>query len=84
VGKYLQRAGSSGTPDPQQRWLTFIRIHATTIVARDFFAVVTVCLRTLYVFVIMEVATRRILHHNVTAHPTADWTIAAVPGGATR
>jgi transposase InsO family protein len=44
-------------------------------VACDFFAVVTVTFRTLYVFVIMEAGTRRILHHNVTAHPTADWTL---------
>ena len=29
----------------------------------------------LYVFVIMEVGTRRIAHVNVSAHPTADWTL---------
>jgi putative transposase len=75
VGKYLQRGGPSRAPDPQQRWLTFIRNHAEAVVACDFFAVVTVTFRTLYVFVIMEVETRRILHHNVTAHPTADWTL---------
>jgi hypothetical protein len=45
--------------------LTFIRNHAEAVVACDFFAVVTVTFRTLYVFVIMEVGTRRILHHNV-------------------
>src|SRR5260370_6067886 len=49
-----------------------------------FFVVVTVSFRTLYVFVIMELGTRRILHHNVTAHPTAEWTLQqfreALPG----
>lgn len=35
----------------------------------------TAAFRVLYVFVIMEVGTRRIVHHNVTAHPTADWTL---------
>jgi hypothetical protein len=53
-------------------------------VACDFFVVVTASFRTLYVFVMMELGARRILHHNVTAHPTADWTMQqfreALPG----
>jgi transposase InsO family protein len=36
--------------------------------------VVTATFRVLYVFVVLEVGTRRILHWNVTAHPTAAWT----------
>jgi transposase InsO family protein len=41
----------------------------------DFLVVVTAGFRQLYVFVLMEVGTRRILHCNVTAHPTAAWTL---------
>ena len=63
------------TPDPKQRWLTFVHNHAKVIVACDFFVVITATFRTLYVLVLMEVGTRRILHHNVTAHPTAEWTL---------
>jgi len=55
------------TPDPKQRWLTFVRNHANVIIACDFFTVVTASFRTLYVFVIMEVSTRRIVDQNVTA-----------------
>ncbi|MBA3478599.1 MAG: hypothetical protein H0T52_09415 [Lautropia sp.] len=36
---------------------------------------VTVRFRILYVFVVLEVGTRRILHWKVTEHPTAEWTI---------
>src|SRR2546425_63407 len=31
--------------------------------------------RLVYVFVIMEIGTRRILHFNTTCHPTAEWTL---------
>ena len=85
VGKYLRRGGPVRTPDPKQRWLTFVRNHAQAIVACDFFVVVTATFRTLYVMVIMELGTRRVLHHNVTAHPTAEWAVQqfreALPGG---
>ena len=40
----------------------------------DFFVVVTATFRVIYAFVVLEVCTRRIIHWNVTAHPTADWT----------
>src|SRR3954451_11609732 len=74
VGKYLHHGGPVRTPNAGQRWLTFVRNHAEVIVACDFFVVVTATFRTLYVFVIMELGCRKILHHNVTAHPTAEWT----------
>ena len=43
--------------------------------ACDFFVAVTVTFRMLYVFVVDERGTRRLLHANVTAHPTAAWTL---------
>lgn len=55
--------------------MTFVRNHARSILACDFFVVVTARFRVLYVFVNMEVGSRRIAHFNVTDHPTAAWTL---------
>jgi transposase InsO family protein len=70
-----------------QGWSTFIRNHAKGIIACDFCVAVTATFRLLYVFVIIEHASRRLLHVNVTAHPTAPWTMqqfrAAIPADHT-
>src|SRR5262249_29231065 len=58
-----------------QRWSTFVRNHATAIVACDFFVSITATFRIVYVFVAMEVGSRKIVHWNTTEHPTAEWTI---------
>src|ERR671914_1378588 len=71
--KRFDRRRNSGIPS--QRWRTFVRNHAQAIVACDFCTVVTATFRLLYVFVLMEHATRRILHCHVTMPPTAQWTI---------
>lgn len=72
--KYLDASPSRGKI-PGQRWSTYVRNEARAIVACDSFVSVTAKFRILYVFVAMEVGSRRILHTNVTAHPTAEWTI---------
>src|SRR5437660_2675333 len=51
---------------PTQRWMTFVRNHAKAIIAADFFIVVTATFRLVYVLVIMEIGTRRVLHFNAT------------------
>ena len=56
-----------------QSWSTFVRNHAK-IAACDFVSVMTMRFRILYIFVVMEVGSRRILHVGVTEHPTAEWT----------
>jgi putative transposase len=55
--------------------MTFVKNHAQGIVACDFLVAVTVRFQVLFVFLVMEVGSRRILHYNVTPHPTADWTL---------
>jgi putative transposase len=76
VRKYMPQPldRSPGTPIQSQRWTTFVRNHAQAIVACDFCVTITATFRLLYVFVVMEHASRRLLHVNVTAHPTAEWT----------
>jgi putative transposase len=74
VGKYIKQSGRPRQP-VGQRWSTFIQNHAKAIVvACDFFTSVTATFQVLYVFVAIEIGSRRILHCNVTDHPTAEWT----------
>lgn len=76
VRKYMPErpGGRSDRWVSDQQWMTFVRNHAEAIVACDFFTVVTATFKVLYVFIVVEHATRRILRFNVTRHPTADWT----------
>jgi hypothetical protein len=55
--------------NPKQRWMTFVRSHGRGIIASDFSVVVTATFQLVYVFVIIEVATRLVVHFNVTGHP---------------
>jgi transposase InsO family protein len=75
VGKYLDCSRPRGGRTSNQRWATFVRNRAKGIVACDFMVSVTAWMRLLYVFVAMEAGSRRILHTNITAHPTAEWTL---------
>ena len=77
VRKYLPKlpAKPPGRARGDQGWSTFLRNHALFIVACDFFVVVTARFRFLYVFVVLEHASRRVIHLNATAHPTAAWTL---------
>ena len=76
------------TPDPSQRWGTFIRNHMDVTAACDFFVVPTATFKVLYVFVILSHARRQIIHINVTEHPSAEWTarqlLEAFPMGVPR
>ncbi len=73
VARYLRRIRRRG--DPGKRWLTFLQNHREVIVAFDFFAVPTITFKLLYCFFVIEHGRRRILHFNVTRHPTAEWVV---------
>ncbi len=77
IRKYMPKlpAAPPGKPRGDQRWATFLKNHARGIIACDFCVAVTATFRILYVFVVMEHASRRLIHLNATAHPTAAWTL---------
>src|SRR5436309_8649267 len=63
-----------GRLTPSQTWRTFLKNHATQLASIDFFTVPTALFRILFVFIVIQHDRRRLVHFNVTAHPTAEWT----------
>jgi transposase InsO family protein len=81
VAKYMTRRRHG---PPSQSWRTFLKNHLKSTVACDFFVVHTATFQLLFCFVILAHDRRRIVHLNVTPHPSAGWTaqqmIEAFPG----
>jgi putative transposase len=73
VARHLRRIRRRG--DPAKRWLAFLHNHREAIVAFDFFTVPSLTFRLLYCFFVIEHGRRKILHCNVTQHPTAEWVV---------
>jgi len=63
VSKYVPKR-PTGRPRGDMRWSTFLRLHAKGIIACDFFLAVTATFRQLYVFVVIEQRSRRLIHCN--------------------
>ncbi len=59
---------------PSQAWRAFLKNHARDLIALDFFTVPTATFRVLFVLVVLTHSRRRLVHFNVTEHPTAEWT----------
>ena len=64
-------------------WRAFLKTHVTELVALDFFTVPTVGFKVLFVLIVLAHDRRKVLHFNVTEHPTTQWTaqqlVAAFP-----
>lgn len=71
VQRYIRRTKSS--PEPNQNWSTFLHNHADDIWACDFLPVIDLTFRTLFVFFLIELSSRRVVHFGVTRHPTQEW-----------
>ena len=70
IAKYMVRHSKP----PSQTWRAFLKNHAQQLVSIDFFMVPTALFQVLFVFIVIQHDRRRLLHFNVTAHPTAEWT----------
>src|SRR5712664_1108905 len=79
VSRWMKRAPRD--PEPATRWLTFLRNHWEAIAAMDFFTVPTITFGVLYCFFVISHDRRRILHFNVTKHPTSSWIIQQLREG---
>jgi len=73
ISRWMKRAPRD--PDRAKRWLAFLRNHREAIAAMDFFTVPTITLGVLYCFFVIGHDRRRILHFNVSKHPTSAWII---------
>jgi putative transposase len=71
ISRWMKRAPRD--PDRAECWLTFLRNHREAIAAMDFFTVPTITFGVLYCFFVISHDRRRILHMNVTKHPTSGW-----------
>ena len=58
---------------PSPTWRSFLKNHVRDLVSIDFFVVPTVWFKVLFVMVALLHHRRRIVHFNVTEHPTARW-----------
>jgi putative transposase len=72
VQKYINEVRRFQTS--KQTWATFVRNHASQIWACDFLQTYDIFFRTIFVFVIIEIGSRRIVHFGVTRNPTDQWT----------
>jgi putative transposase len=70
VAKYMARQRKP----PSQRWRALLNNHVQQLPSTNFFVVPTVTFRVLYVFIVLAHDRRRLLHFNVTAHPTSEGT----------
>jgi len=74
VAKYMRQVRSTPPPrKPSQTWGSFLKNHASEIWACDFLQTYDLWFRTLFVFFIIELGSRRVVHFAVTAHPTDAW-----------
>jgi putative transposase len=71
IQKYMQAARPSRAPS--QTWSVFLKNHAKGIWACDFLPAIDLSFRPLYLFFVVELSSRRVVHFGVTRHPSDAW-----------
>ena len=71
VLRWMRRAPRK--PEPAKRWAEFLNNHREAIAAMDFFTVPTLTFGVLHCLFVIAHDRRRILHFNVTRHPSSTW-----------
>ena len=74
VEKYRRRPRKPSSPT----WKVFLKNHVNDLIAMDFFVVPTMTYKILFVLVFLVHERRRVVHFNITEHPTAPWTAQQV------
>jgi putative transposase len=74
IQKYVRQA-RRGLPPQQksQTWRTFLANHANAIWACDFLQTYDLFFRTIFVFFMVELGSRRVVHFGVTRAPSDAW-----------
>ncbi|MFD8933230.1 integrase core domain-containing protein [Streptomyces mirabilis] len=76
VWEILKEHGIPPAPERQSTtWADFLRSQAEALLACDLFEVRTLTGARLYVFAVIEHATRRVRILGASAHPTAEWIV---------
>ena len=74
VRKYMKQARRDLPPrQAGQTWATFLKNHASEIWACDFVQTYDLFFRTIFVFFIIELGTRRVVHFGITRAPSDVW-----------
>jgi hypothetical protein len=69
IRKVIQDFRKSGDIKPNYSWNRFLKSHWQSLFACDFFTVDILGFKRFYVFFIIELKSRRIVHYNVTLNP---------------
>jgi putative transposase len=74
VKKYMARARKGLPPQKRgQTWATFLKNHAGETWACDFLQTYDLFFRVVFVYFVVELESRRVVHYGITRHPSDFW-----------